>query len=210
MTRAERAELERLVLTLERQHPDWSASEIEVELSQRAPVAHGNWRSDTPNLRARLRQVQRWRTGSTAGGRPLKTKLSYTFLWPMGERQRQALEPSYPARERSRRASHRLFLYNCSTETVRELRAKMGAVEVAYDPALSAGAFTEIHWTREPTIRSNLLAAKDHQMLQHALAVEFAVSNGTKRAILKGTLSLDATDGWTAFRGSDGTEKEIE
>jgi len=210
MTRAERAELERLVFTLERQNPDWSASRVEQELAERAPVAYGNWKLDTPNLRARLRQIQRWRTGFKGGGRPARAQLSYTFLWPMGEKQRQALEPSYPARASSRRASHRIFLYNCSGETVRELRAKLGRVEVAYEPALNPGAFTEIHWTRDATVRDSLLAATDHQTLVQPLDVEFAVSNGTKRAVLKGNLSLDATDGWTSFRASDQTEKEIE
>jgi hypothetical protein len=81
---------------------------------------------------------------------------------------------------------------------------------VAYEPALAAGGFTEIHWTRDPAIREGLLAAGEHQMLQYPLAVEFAVSNGTRRALLKGELSLDATDGWTSFRASDQSAKEIE
>jgi hypothetical protein len=210
VTRADRAELERVVLVLERQHPDWSAREIERELAQRAPASHGNWTTDTPNLRARLRQVQRWRTGSRGSGRPARSQLAYTFLWPMGEKQRQAVDPSYVARASPRRASHRLFLYNCSAEIVRELRAKVGGVEVAYEPALAAGGSTEIHWTRNPAIREGLLRAAGHETLVHPLEVEFAVSNGTKRAFLKGTLSLDATDGWISFRARDESMKEIE
>jgi len=210
VTKADRAELERLVLVLERQHPDWSAREIELELAQRAPASHGNWTSDTPNLRTRLRQVQRWRTGARGrAGRP-RTQPAYTYLWPMGEKQRQAVEPSFPARATSLRASHRLFLRNCSSETVRELRAKLGRTDVDYEPALPPGGFTELHWTRNPAIRDGLLAAADHQILLHPLEVEFAVSNGTKRALLKGELSLDATDGWTSFRASDQSAKEIE
>ena len=210
MTRAERAELERLVLALERQHSSWSASQVEGELAQRAPVAYGNWKEDTPNVRARLRQIQRWRTGFRGGGQSSRTRLSYAFVWPMGERQRQVLEPSYPARATSPKASRRIFLYNCSGEIVRELRAKLGDVEVAYEPAVKSGAFAELHWTRNPTVRDGLLGATDHQLLHHPLQVEFAVSDGRKRASLKGILSLDATDGWTAFRSSDRTEKEIE
>lgn len=210
VTKADRAELERLVFVLERQHPDWSASDIERGLAEWAPASHGSWKADTPNLRARLRQVQRWRSGSRGGGRSPRTRLAYTFLWPMGEKQREAVESSYIARASSRRASHRLFLYNCSAEVVRELRAKVGGVEVAYEPALLAGAFTEIHWTRNPAIRDGLLQAAGHEALSHPLEVEFAVSNGTKRALLKGTLSLDATDGWNSFRARDGSAKEIE
>jgi len=195
---------------LERQHSDWSASEVETELAQRAPVAYGNWREDTPNVRARLRQIQRWRTGFRGGGPPARTRLNYTFVWPMGERQRQVVEPAYPAPASPRKASRRIFLYNCSGETVRELRAKLGGAEVAYEPAIKPGAFAELHWTRNLTVRDGLLGATDHQLLHHPLEVDFAVSEGKKRASLKGVLNLDATDGWIAFRSSDNTEKEIE
>jgi len=210
VSKEDRAELERLVLVLERQHPDWSAREIELELAERAPASHGNWKSDTPDLRARLRQVQRWRTGAWGRGGRTRAQLPFTFLWPMGEKQRQAVDPSFTARASSRRASQRLFLRNCSAEVVRELRAKIGGVEVAYEPALAAGGFTEVHWTRNLATRDALLRAQDHQILPQPLEVEFAVSNGTRRAFLKGELRLDSTDGWTSFRASDQSEKEIE
>jgi hypothetical protein len=182
VTKADRAELERIVMAIERQHSDWSAAEIERELAHRAAVSYGNWKDDTPNLRARLRQIQRWRTGARGAGPRPRAQLAYTFLWPMGEKQRQGVEPSFPARASLRRASHRIFLYNCSAETLRELRAKVGRVEVAYDPALAPKGFAEVHWTRNPAVREGLLAAKDHQILQPPLEVEFAVANGTKRA----------------------------
>jgi hypothetical protein len=210
MTKADRTELERLVLALERQHSDWPASEVELELAHRAPVSYGNWKDDTPNPRARLRQIQRWRTGARGGGRPARAQLSYTFLWPVGEKQRQAVEPAFVARSSLRRASHRLFLYNCSLEMLREVRAKVGGVEVAYDPAVDPKGFAEVHWTRNPGIRTALLRAGEHEVLPHLLEVEFAVANGTKRAWLRGELSLDANDGWTSFRTDDRAVKEIE
>lgn len=210
MTKADRAELERLVQLIERRQSDWSAREIERELSAQAPVSYGNWKDDTPNLRARLRQVQRWRSGVRGNGRRETARLAYTFLWPMGEHQRRSLDPTFPARDIPRRASHRIFLYNCSSETVREVRAKVDRMEVTYEPALAPGGFTELHWTRNPTIREGLLRSSEHQLLQHSLDVEFAVSNGVKRASLKGVLRLDATDGWTGFLAHDRSEKEIE
>ncbi len=57
MGKADEREPERLVQTLERTHPDWRSSEIEFELRSRGAVAYGNWKDDTPNLRARLRQI---------------------------------------------------------------------------------------------------------------------------------------------------------
>ncbi|MCI4350773.1 MAG: hypothetical protein L3K15_04600 [Thermoplasmata archaeon] len=210
MTRTDRAELERLVQTLDRQHPDWPAADIERELAQRAAVSYGNWTDDTPSLESRLRQVQRWRTGFRAAGPLARAKTAYTFLWPMGEKQRQGVEPSFRARPALRRASHRIFVYNCSSETLRELRAKVGGVEVAYEPALIPQGFAELHWTRNPAILEGLLRAEDRTTLRHPLEVEFAVANGTRRASLKGDLSLEANDGWVAFRASDRSEKEIE
>ena len=128
----------------------------------------------------------------------------------MGEKQRHGLEPTYVARPTHLKASQRLFLCNCSTESVRELRAKMGGVEVAYEPVVGSGAFTEIHWTRDSAIRERLLQASEHEILTVPLEVEFAIADGMKRAILKGSFSLDASDGWIAFRSSDQSEKEIE
>ena len=48
MTRAEREELERLVQGLDRAHPEWTATDMEDELSTLAAVAFGNWKDDTP------------------------------------------------------------------------------------------------------------------------------------------------------------------
>lgn len=210
MTRAERTELERLVQLLDRQYSGWSASEIEAELARRAPVAYGNWKDDTPAARSRLRQVQRWRRGETGAARRRRSRPPYAFVWPVGERQRQSLETTFPARPLAPRASHRLFVYNCSSETVRELRVQLDGVRVTYEPALRVGGFAEIHWTRNHAIRDALLAATEHQISLHPLEVEFAVSNGAKRAFLKGVLRLDSTDGWNSFRSDDRTEREIE
>ena len=210
MTRAERIELERLVQLLDRQYSGWSAGEIEAELARRAPVAYGNWKDDTPAVRSRLRQVQRWRRGGTGAGRRPRSRPPYTFVWPVGERQRQSLEPTFSARPLAPRASHRLFVYNCSSETVRELHVKLDGVKVSYEPALRAAGFAEIHWTRNHVIRDALLVATEHQIFFHPVEVEFAVSNGAKRAFLKGVLRLDSTDGWNSFRADDRTEREIE
>lgn len=210
MARTDRAELERLVQDLDRQHPDWPALEFERELAHRAAVSYGNWKDETPNLESRLRQVQRWRTGFRSGGQLARAQVAYTFVWPVGEKQRQGLEPSFPARPALRRASHRVFLYNCSAEILREVRAKIGGVEVAYDPALAPAGFAELHWTRNPSIKASLLRTPDNETLRFPLEVAFAVSNGTKRASLKGDLRMEANDGFVAFRASDRSEKEIE
>jgi hypothetical protein len=210
VARGDRAELERIVQGLDRQHPDWPAADLERELALRAAVAYGNWRDDTPNLESRLRQVQRWRTGFRGGGRLARAPVAYTFVWPMGEKQRQGVEPSFQPRSALRRASHRIFLYNCSAETLRDLRAKVGRVEVAFDPALAPKGFAELHWTRNSAIREGLLRAPGNERIRHPLEVEFTVANGTKRASLKGELSIEANDGWVAFRASDQSEKEIE
>jgi hypothetical protein len=210
MARSDRAELERIVQGLDRQHPEWSATQLERELAERAAVSYGNWKDDTPNLDSRLRQVQRWRTGFRGGGKAARSPLAYTFVWPMGEKQRQGVDPTFSARPALRRASHRIFLHNCSAETLREVRARIDGVEVAYDPALGPRGFAELHWTRNRRIREGLLQSREPQTVQHALEVEFAVANGTKRASLKGDLRLETEDGWVAFRASDRSEKEIE
>jgi hypothetical protein len=204
-----KAELERLAQQIERSHPEWSAREVEAELDRLAPVAYGRWREDTPNGPARLRQVQRWRTGFRSPRKPL-VHLPFRYLWPLGERQRQALEPSFPAASRSARASHRVFLQNCGEETLRELRAHVGDREVAYEPVLRPMQFAEVAWTRNEDVMAAALAARSRETLRFRLTVEFAVSNGARRARLDGELLLDPDEGWTGFLSSDGQSKEIE
>ncbi|MCI4317947.1 MAG: TPM domain-containing protein, partial [Thermoplasmata archaeon] len=64
MSRQERQELERQVQAIEREHPKWTAAEVEKSLRERSPIAYGNWHDETPNIRSRLRAIQRWRMGS--------------------------------------------------------------------------------------------------------------------------------------------------
>jgi hypothetical protein len=205
----QRAELERAVQKLDREHADWAAPIIERELEVVAPVAYGNWKDTTPNLRARLRQIQRWRGGARTPPRP-KLKLPFRYLWPLGESQRNVVDPAFAAPRRARRASHRIFLQNCSTETVREIHVRLGGREVGYEPTLGPGGFLELRWTNNPAIRATALEATENEALYFPLAVEFAVRNGRGRASLEGRLTMAASDGWTEFRAIDGQIREIE
>lgn len=210
MARQEKLELERRVQDIEREHPDWSARLVEKELESLAPVAYGNWKDGTPNPLARLRQVQRWRRGSKA--RPASASLQplFPYLWPMGEQQRQGMEPEFKARPSVSRGSHRLFLYNCSPEAVRDVRVRVAGQELSYEPAVPPGKFAEVHWIRSDAIRQAALSAAPAQLLRHRLLVEFVVARGTKRARLEGELTLDPGQGWVSFTSRDGRQKEIE
>jgi hypothetical protein len=183
---------------------------MEAELEQLSPVAYGGWKDGTPILRARHRQVKRWRTGASVAGRKAPARLPFQLVWPIGERQRQSIDPTFSARSTRLRASQRLFLHNCSEETVRELRVRLGGEEVAYEPALEPHAVTEIHWVRNPAVRAAAFVAEPGQSLRHRLIAEFAVAKGMKRGQLVGELSMHASDGWTSFSSEDGTSKEVE
>lgn len=210
MGRGSRAELERLVQDLDRKHPEWTSRQIETELELLAPVAYGGWKDDTPVLRARHRQVQRWRTGDRGAPHPPASRLPYQYLWPVGEQQRKVIEPGFAARPTRLHASHRVFLHNCSEETLREVRVELGGREVAYEPALAPGKCMEVHWVRNDAIRAATFRCTGHEPIRHVLAAEFAYSRGTRRACLEGELTMDATDGWTAFASRGGPSKEVE
>ncbi|MCI4350707.1 MAG: hypothetical protein L3K15_04265 [Thermoplasmata archaeon] len=204
-----RDELIRRVQSLDRAHPDWDSPRIEKELETLVPVLYGNWKDDTPNPASRSRQIQRWRGAGgvrtlTRGAKPL-----YHRIWPIGERQRQALQPSFTARPTRFRASHRVFLHNCSTETLREIRVRLGTKDVGFEPALTPGSFAEVAWYKNDEVRSASLDAPAHAELRFALGVEFAITQGTRRARLDGELIADSSDGWTAFRSAAGGEREI-
>jgi hypothetical protein len=209
MSRSDRRELELVVQRLHRAHPDWTGPAIEAELATLAAVAYGNWKDDTPLPRSRARQIQRWRRGESSGRRVVD-KPQFTELWPLGENQRHAFESSFPPAPSHRGASHRLFLRNCSPRALRELHIRLGALEIGYEPELPAGGFCEVVWTRDPAVRSALLAAGDHEQLPWELRVEFATAEGARRGRLRGTLLLDGTSGWRSFRTADGTERSIE
>src|SRR5580693_1345995 len=97
MARQHRAELERAVQALERQDPKRSAAAVEKALLERSPVAYGPWKDETPNLRSRLRAIQRWRSGSRGRGGSSGHSQLFPYLWPVGERQRKEVEPEYAA-----------------------------------------------------------------------------------------------------------------
>lgn len=204
-----RSELERLVQGVDRKHPEWTARSIEAELEALAPVGYGYWKDNTPSLAARLRQVQRWRRGSSGPPARRSGPRLFPHLWPMGERQRQKIEPAFEARSTAMEASHRVFLYNCSTETIRDVRVVLGGREVCYDPAIAAGRFVEVYWQKNNAIRTAALAAADTDRIPFRLLVEFAIARGTKQARLDGQLTLDASNGWISFTSPDGQEREL-
>jgi hypothetical protein len=208
VSRREREELERHVQRLERLSPARTARQLEAELRILAPVAYGNWADDTPELAARLRQVQRWRRGSSGTTRPAGRQELY-HVWPAGEAQRHEIDPAFPLRRPRAPASHRLFLRNCSEETLHEVGVTLAGRAVGYEPALAPGGFTEVHWVRNEAIRAAALEAPAHERLRHPLRVDYAYARGTKRGRFEGVLLLDAMDGWTEFTAKDGEAKEI-
>ncbi len=81
--RAEREELRRRVEDLHRDHPDWAAREIEAGLKDRAPVAYGNWRDETPSEDSRLRAIQRWRSGGRWAANGSILRVPFPYAWPV-------------------------------------------------------------------------------------------------------------------------------
>lgn len=204
-----RDQLEELVQKVDRQHPEWLARAVERELESLAPVVYGQWKDETPSLGARLRQVQRWRKGYRNPPKPAAAPL-YRYLWPVGERQRQEIDSGFVARPTRLRATHRVFLYNCSTEPLREVRVKLAGKEAAYEPVIPNGRFAEVDWYRDATIHEALSASIEHARLRYPLSVEFAVDKGRRTGRLEGELEMDASDGWVAFKASDGSRRDLE
>ena len=209
MARQRAREIEHQVQEVDRQHPDWSARQVELELESVAPIAYGDWREGTPNLASRLRQVQRWRRGGQGGAGPTAHPL-FPYLWPMGEQQRQGLEPEFKAHPTIARGSNRLFLYNCSPEAVRDVRVRLDGHELSYEPAVPSGRFAEIHWRRSESVRESAIRGAGGPVRRHRLSVEFVMSKGTRRGRLDGELELDSENGWVGFSSRDGRRKEIE
>lgn len=208
MNRTERAALERLVQDLDRDHPDWSARELEAEMRVRSPVGYGNWSDETPNESSRLRAIQRWR-GSVGRGLAVKqAAVLYPYLWPVGERQRHELEPAYSPASRLTTGSWRLFLYNCSPEILREVHVVLDRTDVGYSPFLAVGRFAEVRWQRVGEIK--VAAMHEGAVSRHEFRARFVIAKGTKEAHLGGTLSMDGRQGWTEFDAGDGRQREIE
>ncbi|HZY92493.1 MAG TPA: hypothetical protein VFG07_06975 [Thermoplasmata archaeon] len=210
MPRQDRQELEHQVQRLEREHPDWRASRLEKELEAVSPVAYGSWRSDTPVLRSRLRQVQRWRIGAKGRDAGRGSAHLFPYLWPVGERQRKEVDPTFSPSPVVATGSWRIFLYNCGPEVVRDVRVYVDGSPLDYAPSILTGRFSEIHWQRQEGLRSNALLSQRSEPSPHELKVEFVIARGTREAQLAGTLVLDSFQGWVHFAGRDGRTREIE
>lgn len=208
--RQERQELERHVQYLEREDPKASASHLEQELARRAPVAYGAWREETPNLRSRLRAVQRWRTGSRGRDAGKGVRHLFPYVWPVGERQRREVDASHPVSPMVAAGSWRVFLYNCGPEVVRDVRVYLDKQELDYAPSILTSHFTEVHWQRIDAIKSRCLTGSGSALSQHHLRVDFVVNKGTRSAHIEGELTLDTLQGWVHFAGRDGRGREIE
>ncbi|MCI4330595.1 MAG: hypothetical protein L3K19_01955 [Thermoplasmata archaeon] len=210
MTRQIRQELERQVQTLERERPKQTASQMETELARRAPVAYGGWRDETPNLRSRLRAIQRWRAGAKGRGAGTGVRHLFPYLWPVGERQRREAEPSFVPSPAVASGSWRIFLYNCSPEVVRDVRVRLDGVDLDYSPSIAVSRFTEVHWQRIEAIKAASLSDSGPEATRHQLEVSFVIAKGTREARIHGDLVLDSTQGWTFFDSRDGRRREIE
>jgi hypothetical protein len=209
MKRSERAHLAREVQELDREHPEWSAATLEAELKARHAVLHGNWADETPNLSSRLRAVQRWRGASGAALASQQAKLLFPYLWPLGERQRHELEPTYQPSARIASGSWRLFLFNCGPEVLREIHVGLDGSALGYSPFLPTSKFFEVLWQRRPQIGESALSGRSVPS-RHALTVSFVLAKGTRNGRLTGELVLDPDQGWTEFDAGDGRTKEIE
>jgi hypothetical protein len=210
MNRDEREELRHRVEDLHRDHPDWYARQIEAELASRSPVAYGSWVDETKGLAARLRSIQRWRGGGGGAFRGPLTGGTFPFVWPMGERQRQELEPTFQPSRVPRRGSSRLFLYNCGPEVVRDVRISLDGAPIGYAPALPVGRFSEIVWMKVSELRLASLSEGADTPSEHALSVDFVVGKGMHEARLQGTLVLDPSQGWRIFQAGESRSSEIE
>ncbi len=195
---------------LERKNPDWAASRLESALEELSPVLAGEWRSETPNARSRLRAIQRWRVGSRgreAGKGPVHL---FPYVWPIGDRQRQELDPAWSVSSRPANGSWRLFLYNCAPEVVRDVRIRMDDTEIDYAPSILVGRFAEIHWQRVDGIRGETMRESGSPPTVHRLEAEFVIAKGTRQARISGELTLDPGQGWEFFASRDGRRREIE
>lgn len=206
--RQDREELERLVQRVEVDHPGWNARAIEGELARLAPVAYGNWKDETSVERSRLRAIQRWRVGAKGRDAGKGAHLLFPYVWPVGERQRKEVDPTYEAANTVVSGSWRIFLYNCSPDVVRDVRVFLDGSEVDYAPSIPTGRFSEVHWQRVDPIRAELLS--EGNALRHALRAEFVIARGTRLARIEGQMTLDPRQGWTFFGSRDGRQREIE
>lgn len=210
MLRQEREQLEHEVQQLERSHPDASAAELEHEVRSRAPVAYESWKAETPNLRSRLRAVQRWRRGSRGRDAGKGAVHLFPYLWPIGERQRREVDPGFAPSPVVASGSWRIFLYNCGPEVVRDVRVFLDQSPLDYAPSILTGHFTEIHWQRQESVKASTMAMDGSSLSRHELRVEFVIARGTRQSQLVGDLTLHPSQGWVHFAGKDGRSREVE
>jgi hypothetical protein len=210
VSRQAREELEQTVQALEREHPDWTAAQIEEELARRVPLSYGSWIDETPELRSRLRAVQRWRIGSRGRYAGTGARHLFPYVWPVGERQRKEMEPTFSTSALRNSGSWRLFLYNCSPEVVRDVRVFLDRAEIDYAPSVLEGRFTEIHWQKVDAIRARCLAQAPPETSSHHFRAEFVIARGTRQATVDGDLTLDVLQGWVHFGSRDGRNRDLE
>ncbi|MCI4350467.1 MAG: hypothetical protein L3K15_03015 [Thermoplasmata archaeon] len=210
MSRQAREELEEAVQALEREHAEWTAARIEAELAGRNPLAYGSWIDETPELRSRLRAVQRWRIGSRGRSAGMGARHLFPYVWPVGERQRKEMEPTFSTSNLRVSGSWRLFLYNCSPEVVRDVRVFLDRTEIDYAPSVLEGRFTEIHWQKVDEIRARCLAQAPPETSRHPFRAEFVIARGTRQATVDGDLMLNVLQGWVHFGSRDGRNRDLE
>lgn len=195
---------------LERKNPSWPASRLEQALEAEAPLAYGEWVEETPKLRSRLRAVQRWRSGARGREAGKAAVHLFPYVWPVGDRQRQELDPAWTVSPRVASGSWRLFLYNCAPEVVRDVRISLDGEEIDYAPSILVGRFAEVHWQRVDAVRAATLGAPGQGPTVHRLEAEFVIAKGTRQARIAGELALDPAQGWSFFASQDGRRREIE
>jgi len=210
VTRQIRQELERQVQSLERENPKQTAAAMESELARRVPVAYGSFKEETPILRSRLRAIQRWRAGAKGRGAGSGLRHLFPYLWPVGERQRREVEPTFVSSPVVASGSWRIFLYNCSPEVVRDVRIRLDGVELDYTPSIGVSRFTEIHWQKLDSIKALSFSGSGSSDTRHQLEVHFVIAKGTREARIQGDLLLDSMQGWTFFDSRDGRRRELE
>ncbi|MCI4336101.1 MAG: hypothetical protein L3K17_02755 [Thermoplasmata archaeon] len=210
MQRQEREQLEHEVQQLERARPGASAADLESEVRSRAPVAYESWKAETPNLRSRLRAVQRWRRGARGRDAGKGAVHLFPYLWPIGERQRREVDPGFTPSPMVASGSWRIFLYNCGPEVVRDVRVFLDKTALDYSPSILTGHFTEIHWQRQESIKAATMLSDGPDPSRHELRVEFVIARGTRQSELVGALTLHPQQGWMFFAGKDGRAREVE
>jgi hypothetical protein len=210
MKRQSREELERIVQTLERRNSGWSARQLEDGVKETGPLAYEEWVAETPNRRSRLRAVQRWRTGARGREAGKAAVHLFPYVWPVGDRQRQELDPTWTTSARALSGSWRLFLYNCAPEVLRDVRISLDGEEIDYSPSILVGRFAEVHWQRIDTLRSETLQGEGASPAEHELTAEFVIAKGTRHAAIAGKLTLHPSQGWSFFASRDGRRREIE